>query len=150
MGSIDTLAAYADGSKELDEKALDVISGEHAISIIAGLTKGTSHWEPAMIIKNSGNYVKNLPPDAMVEVPVLIENNRISPQSIGPIPEPLAAYCRTQISIQKMTVKAYQHRSKSYLLQAVLLDPCVNSFEGAKEMIDDMLEIQKNYLPLFK
>ena len=150
LGSIDMLAAYADGSKELDEKALDVISGEHAISIMAGLTKGTSHWEPAMILKNTGNYVENLPPDAMVEVPVLIENNRISPQSTGPISEPLAAYCRTQISVQKMTVKAYQHRSKSYLLQAVLLDPCVNSIEGAKEMIDDMLEIQKNYLPIFQ
>lgn len=64
--------------------------------------------------------------------------------------ESLAAMCRTQISIQKLLVEAYRTKKKNYLLQALLLDPVVNSVSRAEKLLDDMLELQADYLPDFK
>jgi alpha-galactosidase len=148
--TVDALRPYIDGTKPLDEFALDVRSEEHIIAIMAGLTNGTSHWEPAIITRNTGPYVDNLPSDAMVEVPAMIEEGRIRPLSIGTIPEPLAGFCRVQIAVQKATVQAYAHQSRALLLRALLLDPCITSINKARQMIDDMIKIQQKYLPEFK
>jgi alpha-galactosidase len=148
--TVDALRPYVDGPKPLDDFALDVHSEEHIIAIMGDLAKGTSHWEPAIITRNCGNYVENLPSDAMVEVPAMIEGGYIRPLSIGTIPDPLASFCRTQIAVQKATVQAYAHGSRSLLLKALLLDPCVTSIDKARQMMDDMIVIQQKYLPEFK
>jgi alpha-galactosidase/6-phospho-beta-glucosidase family protein len=67
----------------------------------------------------------------------------------GPLPEALAAFCRTQVSIQRLLIEAYRQRSRRLLLQALLLDPCIDSVRRAEEMLDAMLELQKDYLPQF-
>jgi alpha-galactosidase/6-phospho-beta-glucosidase family protein len=36
------------------------------------------------------------------------------------------------------------------LLQALLVDPVVDSVANAEKMLDDMLDLQKDYLPSFK
>ena len=95
-------------------------------------------------------YVGNLPEDAIVEVPAEVDGNGIHPQKVGNLPEALAAMCRTQISIQKLIVEAYAKRSKKLLLEALLLDPVVDSAERARKMLDTMLDLQKDYLPEFK
>ena len=69
---------------------------------------------------------------------------------VGPLPEALAAFARTQISIQKLVVEAYATRSRNLLLQALLLDPLVNSVQKAELMLDEMLSLQKDYLPRFE
>ena len=35
------------------------------------------------------------------------------------------------------------------LLQALLLDPCVNNLTAAEKMLDEMLELQSDFLPEF-
>jgi hypothetical protein len=68
---------------------------------------------------------------------------------LPPLPEALLAFCRTQASIQKLVVEAYRQRSRNLLLQALLIDPVVNSVENVEKMLDYMLELQKDYLPAF-
>ncbi len=57
---------------------------------------------------------------------------------MGELPESLAAICRTQLSIQKLLVEAYRQRSRNLLLQALLLDPCVDSLYRAEKLTDEM------------
>ena len=73
-----------------------------------------------------------------------------APQAIGPIPEALAAFSRIQVSIQKLIIESYRKRSKNLLLQALLLEPLVHHVGNAERMLDDMLELQSNYLPAFE
>jgi len=82
-------------------------------------------------------------------VPILVDGKGIHPQSIPALPEGVASMCRTQMSIQKLTVQAYQERSKNLLLQTLLLEPTVDDIPKADALIDDMLELQKDYLPVF-
>ena len=56
---------------------------------------------------------------------------------------------RTQFSIISLLTEAYRSRSRKLLLQALLLDPTVNSITAASRMLDEMLVLQSDFLPSF-
>ena len=124
-------------------------SGELAVPIICDIKFDRKKWRPAVNVLNADGYVNNLPRDAAVEVPAVVDAKGVHPQHIGDLPEICAAVIRTQCSIQKLLLEAYRTRSKRLLLQALLLDPVVNSASKAEAMLDDMLELQKEFLPAF-
>jgi len=139
---------YASGALPLDDRALQA-SGELAVPIIKAIEVNQRYWADSVNVPNREGYVEELPRDTVVEVPAWVDEGGVEPQRIGPLPEALAAFCRSQASVQKLVVEAYRHRSRNLLLQALLVDPVVNSVENAEKMIDDMLELQKDYLPTF-
>jgi alpha-galactosidase len=100
-------------------------------------------------VLNSEGYIENLPREAVVEVPAYCDGTGIHPIAVGPLPEAPAAYMRTQISIQRLLTEAYRTRSKNLLLQALLLDPAVDSILEAEALLDEMLELQAAFLPEF-
>ncbi|MFB3882625.1 MAG: alpha-glucosidase/alpha-galactosidase [Armatimonadota bacterium] len=142
------LDPYVSGKKPLDEKALSR-SGELAVPIALAIEQNRPYHADAVNVPNTEGYVAELPRDAVVEVPATIDGKGVHPQKIGPIPEGLAAFCRTQCSIQKLLVQAYRERSKNLLLQTLLLDPVVDSVGNAERLMEDMLKLQKDYLPEF-
>ena len=104
----------------------------------------------AVNVLNTDSYIENLPREAVIEIPAMGDGRGLHPIKVGPIPEAPAAYIRTQLSIQKLITEAYRTRSKNLLLQALLLDPAVDSIIEAESMLDEMLELQKAFLPEFK
>ncbi len=142
------LEQYASGALPLDERALSD-SGELAVPIIRAIELDREFWADSVNVPNNKSYVWNLQPDAVVEVPASVDGSGVHPESIGSLPEALAAYCRTQATIQGLVAEAYKERSRNLLLQALLVDPVVNSVANAEKMLDDMLTVQKEYLPEF-
>ncbi len=142
------LDPYLTGEKPLDEKALRR-SGELAIPIALAIELNRPYQAAAVNVPNTGGYLAELPPTAVIEAPALVDSSGVHPQPVGPIPEALAAFSRTQCSIQQLVVEAYRERSKKLLLQALLIDPVVNSVANAEKMLDDMLALQQDYLPEF-
>ena len=124
-------------------------SEEIAIDVIVDILTNRQAWRPSVNVVNEDLYVENLPRQAVVEVPAVVDAAGIHPKHVGPLPEPLAAFSRTQVSIQRLLVQAYQQRSRKLLLQALLLDPVINSVANAEKMLDYMLELQEDYLPKF-
>jgi len=47
-------------------------------------------------------------------------------------------------------VEAFAERSKSKLLQALLLDPTVDSYRRAVGLVEEMLRLQHDVLPNFQ
>ena len=139
---------YLSGKRPVDDNLVRP-GGEIAIDIISDILEDKNKWEPAVNVLNTGKYVENLPTNAVVEVPAIVNATGVHPEQVGPLPEALAAFCRTQISIQLLLIEAYRKWSKKLLLQALLLDPVVDSVKRAEEMLDYMLELQKDYLPTF-
>jgi alpha-galactosidase len=144
----DRLAPYAVGAKPLDDWALRR-SGELAIPIILAIGLNRPVHAAAVNLPNADGYVAGLPTDTVVEVPATVDGSGIHPETLPPMPEALLAFCRTQAAIQKLVVDAYRERSRNLLLQALLVDPIVNSARNAERMLDHMLELQKDYLPAF-
>jgi len=138
---------YLDG-KPLDGPALR-LSGEVAVPVICDIELDRNRRHDAVNVLNTGGYIQNLPRTAVVEVPAFCDGEGIHPIAVGSIPEAQATFIRTQVSIQHMITGAYRTRSKNLLLQALLLDPVVDSIIEAEKMLDEMLELQREFLPRF-
>jgi alpha-galactosidase len=135
--------------KPLDERALRR-SGEIAIPVICAIESDERARFDAVNVLNDGAYIENLPRDVVVEIPAMCDGQGLHPIHVGPLPTGPAAHIRTQTSIQRLITEAYRTRSRRLLLQALLLDPVVNSITEAKKMLDEMLVLQAPYLPEFE
>jgi len=142
------LADYASGRLPLDEFALRP-TAEITVPIICDIELDRGLWRPAVNVLNAEGYIENLPRDGAVEVPAIVDARGVHPQHVGALPEPFAAMIRTQFSIISLVTEAYRARSKKLLLQALLMDPVVDSVTAAEKLLDDMLERQSEFLPTF-
>ena len=125
-------------------------SGELTVPVICDIELDRKTYREAVNVLNTEKYIENLPEDGVVEVPAIVDAAGVHPQKVGCIPEPLAAVCRTHYTIHNLLTEAYRTREKNLLLQALLMDPVVNSIESAKKFLDEMLVLQKDFLPEFK
>jgi len=149
MTRIERIQRVVEGKEPLTED-LARPSGELAVPIICDIEFDRKRRELSVNIPNDGSAVSNLPEDAIVEIPALVDAKGLHPVKVGPLPEPIAAICRTQITIQKLLVEAYAKRSKKLLLQALAIDPVVDSIPRAQKLMDEMLRIESDYLPEFE
>jgi len=138
---------YFTGEKTIEHAA--GLSRELGVPMMVSHATNQRQWYVSGNLLNTELSIPNLLPDAVVEVPIEVDGDGFHPCRTDPLPEPLACWCRTQMSIQKLTVQAYQEKSRNLLLQALLIDPAVNSLRRAREFLDDMLALQKDYLPTF-
>jgi alpha-galactosidase len=122
-------------------------SMELAIPIICDIELDRKRRELAGNVVNEGCAVENLPEDAVVEVPLSVDAGGVRPVPVGPLPEAIAGVCQLQISIMKLLVEAYRQRSKGLLLQALLIDPIVDSYPRARAMMETMLKVEADVLP---
>ncbi|MGQ9910097.1 MAG: family 4 glycosyl hydrolase [Candidatus Flexifilum sp.] len=130
------------------ETLIDGGSGERAIPIIVGMLHNTHQYELAVNVPNRG-FIPNLPDDAIVEIPALVDAGGVHGVAIGPLPEPIAAMARTQIAVIDRVVEAGVHGDRQAALQALLLDPVISSAQQAEAILDELLEVQRPYLPQF-
>lgn len=141
------LRRWAAGEELLDDLLLRG-SGERAVPIITGVLGNTHQYELAVNVPNAG-CISNLPDWAIVEVPALVDASGVHGVMVGRLPEPIAALCRTQMAVVDRLVEAAVHGDRSAALQALLLDPLVDSARQAEAILDEMLEVHKAFLPQF-
>ncbi len=107
---------------------------------------------PAKIGGNVLNrgLITNLPQNACVEVPCLVDRSGIQPTVIGDLPEQCAALNRTNINVQLMAIEAARTRSRDAVYQAVMLDPhtCAElSIDDIVSMCDELFEAHRDWMP---
>ena len=71
---------------------------------MGALIGGRTIRRPSFIIPNDG-YVENLPHDAVVEVPGIIEDGDFRGMQVGRLAEPVAAMVRNEIAIEELAVE---------------------------------------------
>mgnify|MGYP000711262915 CR=1 FL=1 len=103
-------------------------------------------------VLNTG-LITNLPRNACVEVPCLVDASGVTPCFIGDLPEQCAAMNRTNINVQLLTIQAAVTRKKDYIYQAAMMDPhCQSelSIDDIVSMCDDLIAAHKGWLPEYK
>ena len=103
---------------------------------------------------NNG-LISNLPPEACVEVPCLVNRNGVQGCQVGALPPQLAALNMTHINVHFLTIEAAIHKSRSLAYQAAMLDPHTRSeltLDKIREMCDDLFDahIRDGILPEYK
>ncbi|PZT55517.1 alpha-glucosidase/alpha-galactosidase [Paenibacillus silvae] len=102
-------------------------------------------------VMNNG-LITNLPREACVEVPCLVDGSGISPTYIGDLPPQLAALNRTNINTQLLTIEAAMTGKKEHIYHAAMLDPHTAaelSMDDIVAMCDDLIEAHGDWLPKF-
>lgn len=102
-------------------------------------------------VTNTG-LIENLPREACVEVPCLVDASGVTPTYVGRLPEQCAALNRTNINTQLMTIEAAMTRKREAVYQAAFLDPHTASELTLDEIValcDDLIEAHGNWLPEF-
>lgn len=120
-------------------------SGERGAAAIGGIIHNKKRVLESGIVFNRG-VVPNLPPDAAVEVPVMADAAGVHPISLGPLPDPIAKLLNMQVSVQQLAVEAAVHASKEIALQALLIDPVVNSASAAVKLLDELWDVNRPYI----
>jgi len=143
----------ADWNERRDELTKDptlthIRSNEYASYIMEAMETGV----PVKIGGNVMNtsLITNLPGNAVVEVPCLVDQSGVTPCYIGDLPEQCAALNRTNINVQLLTIEAARTLKKDYVYQAAMLDPHTAaelSIDDIVSMCDDLIEAHGDWLP---
>jgi alpha-galactosidase len=119
-----------------------------AFPIMAAIQTNKMRRMPAVNMFNQGT-IDNLPADVFVETPGVVDSSGVHPIHIGDLPKPLAAFCRRDIDQMELTVEAAVKGDRKLVLQAMLLDPVIDSVQVAERVLDEMMKAQAEYLPQF-
>ena len=102
-------------------------------------------------VLNTG-LIDNLPSDACVEVPCLVDGQGIHPCHVGRLPVQLAAMNMTNINVQLLTIEAAVTKKKEHIYQAAMLDPHTGSelsIDKIIEMVDALIEEHGSWIPKY-
>lgn len=126
-------------------------SKEYASYIMEAIVKD----EPYKIggnVMNAG-LIENLPADACVEVPCMVDGHGINPCHVGRLPVQLAAMNMTNINVHLLTIEAAVTRKKEHIYHAAMMDPHTASelsLDDIIKMVDEMIEAHGYWLPKYR
>ncbi|MBI3737704.1 MAG: 6-phospho-beta-glucosidase [Chloroflexi bacterium] len=93
--------------------------------------------------------VKDWPADWVVELPAKVDTTGIHPIPINPLPAACFGLVAQVKMYELLTVEAAVHGDKNAAYQALLVHPLGPKADKVQEVLDDMLETNKQWLPQF-
>ena len=94
-------------------------SKEYASRIIEAMVTGRPYKLGGNVL-NTGGLIENLPREACVEVPCLVDGAGVAPCYVGRLPVQLAAMNQTHVNVHLLTIEAAVTKSAS----TSIMPPC--------------------------
>lgn len=116
-------------------------SREYASRIMEAIITDKPYRIAGNVINNG--VITNLPSNACVEVPCMVDGMGIHPIFVGSLPEQLAAMNRTNINPQLLTIEAAKTKKITDIYRAAMLDPHTAaelSLDDIVSMCDELIE----------
>ena len=145
------IAEWAELYKELvkSEVKEHTRSREYASHIMNAIVTDTPYQIGGNVI-NTGHLISNLPEEACVEVPCLVNGHGITPCRVGALPTQLAAMNSMNVNVQLLTIEAAVTKEKKKIYQAAMMDPHTASelsIDDIEAMVDELIEAHGDWLP---
>ncbi len=138
----------SDRQKYLSDDVSHKRTHEYASYIMESIVTNTPYQIGGNVI-NKG-LIDNLPSDACVEVPCLVNKLGIQPTHVGRLPVQLAAMNMTNINVQLLTIEAAVTKKREHIYHAAMLEPHTASELSIDDIValcDDLIEAHKGWLP---
>ncbi len=103
-------------------------------------------------VLNTG-LITNLPDNAVVEVPCMVDASGVTPTFVGALPEQCAAMNRTNVNVQLLTLEAARTLDRNYIYLAAMMDPHTASELSIDDIValcDELLEAHRAWLPAYR
>ena len=141
--------------RSIIEKGTAEGSGFHAdahatyiVDLACALAENTK--ERFLLIVPNDGAVSNFDETAMVEVPCIVGSNGYEKICQGKVPQWQKGMLEQQVSVEKLVVQAWVEGSYQKLWQALTLSATTPSAKVAKEILDELIEANKDYWPELK
>lgn len=102
-----------------------------------------------IIITENNGAINNMQDDAMVEVAAELGANGPRPMGVGNIPQFYLGLLVNQVSSEKLLIDAYYEGSYRKALQAFTLNRLINDAKKARQVLDALIEVNREYWPVF-
>lgn len=150
---LDVANNWRDKIKEQLEKPIKLERGiEYAATIFNATLGDGDLYEFNGNVRNFG-LIDNLPDGCCVEVPVIASKRGLDPIHVGPLPAQLALMNNISARCEELAVEGAISGDPAMVYHACAFDPltsAVLSLAEIKEMVKEMFEANKDYLPHFK
>ena len=126
-------------------------SKEYASYIMEAVVTNQPYKIGGNVINNGS--IENLPADACVEVPCLVDGTGVNPCRVGRLPVQLAAMNMSNVNVQLLTIEAAATKKKEYIYQAAMMDPHTGaelSIDDIVKMCDELIDAHGDYMKMYK
>lgn len=149
---VNQIAGWAKMKEDLihNEKLVHEKTHEFASYIIMAMETDKAFRVHGNVLNNG--LIPNLPDDACVEVPCLIDRNGVNPCKVAPLPEQCAAIDRMHVNVHLLTILAATTLKKEYIYMAAMMDPHTSSElspDDIKAMCDELIKEHGDWLPKY-
>ena len=133
-------------------EAEDLERGHEYAAYIINALKGGEPFKFNGNVQNT-NLVSNLPQNACVEVPVLVDRAGFHPMHVGALPAECALMTGLSSGIEELAIQASLLGDPTLVYRAICHDPLtasVLSLAEIRQMTNELFAQHKDYLPQFK
>jgi alpha-galactosidase len=123
-------------------------TGEYGSFIMEAIETGIPYRIHGNVMNNG--LITNLPDNACVEIPCLVDRNGVQGCFVGELPGQCAALNLTNINTQLLTIQANRTRKRDAVYQAAMLDPHTSSeltLDEIRSLCDELFEAHGSMMP---
>ena len=145
------LAMYADPDLDHKPALLEQRGGayysEAAAALVTSLLTGDGahHY---VDVRNDGT-IAGLPPEAVVEVPALVDTAGPHPVPVDPLPPEMLGLVQAVTAYEVLAIEAALTGDRGTALRALLANPLVRQWDLAAPLLDALVDANRRYLPRF-
>jgi 6-phospho-beta-glucosidase len=147
----DLLELYRDPSldrkPELLERRGGAFYSEAAAQLIASLYGGTDDVQVVNV--RNGGAIANLDDDAVIETPARIDRDGAHPVPLAPLEPHMQSLVAHVKAYERLAIRAATTGDRRVALKALLTNPLVPGYRVAVDLLDALLEANREHLPLF-
>lgn len=137
------LKAQGEGKEPLGHKP-EESAGEAVRMLLSIWNNGrTLHYAN---VQNDG-LVTNLPDHAIVEIPAIADAEGVRGLHVGALPDSVVGLVQARCAYYELLADAAIQKSRKIALQCLVADPLTFSLPQARACIDEMFEVQAEFLP---
>jgi alpha-galactosidase len=100
-------------------------------------------------VPNRG-IITNLPWDAVVEVPAVVDRSGLHPFALGDLPLPITPTLAHKVSSLDLIIEAAMEGSRLKAVQAMINDPHFTDISTADKVVNEIIDAELAYLPNFQ
>ncbi len=142
------IAKYAD--PDLTEKPAELMKrggafySTAAVDVMASIQQNKG--DEQIVIARNGISIPCLPAECSVEVPCRIDRDGAQPGECGDVEPEIRGLMQVVKAYEELTVNAAVERDRDAALMAMVTHPLMPGIERCREILDELLEINKEFL----
>ncbi|UQZ33441.1 6-phospho-beta-glucosidase [Paenibacillus sp. PK3_47] len=142
---------YKDPKLDYKPKELEKRGGAYYSDAACEIINSIYNNKGTKMVVNTRNRgtISDLPYESAIEVTSIITAHGAEPVHFGAFPPAQRGLLQVMKAMEELTVEAAITGDYATALQAFTLNPLVTSGDGAKALLDEMLEAHCEYLPQF-